>query len=292
MKLRWLVILVVLLGVVVFSRYKTKKNLAAKLEEKNRIIEEKNKDIVDSINYAKRIQEAILPEPAEFSSLFPESFVLYRPKDIVSGDFYWVGEKNGRIVLAAADCTGHGVPGAFMSMIGNAFLNEIVMEKGVVSPDEILGHLREKIMKALKQGGGSETRDGMDISLISMENGSGKLEYAGANNPLWVVRGKAVEDLKADKQPIGITAGDSLPFRKQSISVQKGDCVYLFTDGYADQFGGKDGKKFKYKPLQELLAGNSALPMNEQKKMLDRTFTEWKGNLEQVDDVLIIGFRA
>jgi tetratricopeptide (TPR) repeat protein len=259
------------------------------------LVEEKNKDITDSINYAKRIQEAILPANELRKRLFPESFILFKPKDIVSGDFYWFSEKNGMKIIAAADCTGHGVPGAFMSMIGNAFLNEIVNERGITSPSEILNRLREMIISSLKQGDGAN-KDGMDICLVALDQSNRKGEYAGANNPLWkcsVTDGQAVmTEFKADKQPVGLYTGETNKFSSQTFELGEGDMLYLFTDGFADQFGGEKGKKFKYKPLQEKLLSISGIPMEGQHEELLRTFTAWKGNLEQVDDMLVIGIRA
>ncbi len=258
-------------------------------------LEEKNKDITDSINYAKRIQEAILPANTLRKKLFPESFILFQPKDIVSGDFYWFSEKNGKKLIAAVDCTGHGVPGAFMSMIGNAFLNEIVNERAITRPSEILDQLREMVITSLKQGDGTN-KDGMDISLISVDTHNRKVEFAGANNPLWkctVAGGVAkMTEFKADKQPVGLYTGETNKFSSQTFELGEGDMLYLFTDGFADQFGGEKGKKFKYKPLQEKLLSISGIPMEGQHEELLRTFTAWKGNLEQVDDMLVIGIRA
>lgn len=254
-------------------------------------IEEKNKSILDSINYAKRIQKAILPSDADIKKLLPESFVLYLPKDVVSGDFYWVENKGETKLFAAVDCTGHGVPGAFMSMIGNTLLNEIVNDKDFINPGEILSNLREGVIKALKQTGEEgENQDGMDISLCTLKNNV--LEYAGANNPLWLIRNGVFEEVLADKQPIGIYYGASKPFTNHQLEVSSGDCIYIFTDGYADQMGGPKGKKFKYKALEELILKIHALPMEEQKQILEATINEWKANLEQVDDILLLGIRV
>lgn len=285
--------LIGLVSIVTFSRFRVKKKAAKELEHKNRVIEEKNKDIVDSINYARRIQEALLPEESEFKRSFSDSFVLLKPKDIVSGDFYWISQQGNKTFLAAADCTGHGVPGAFMSMIGNAFLNEIIKEKNIHDTNEILDELRRMIIAALKQDHGS-SRDGMDISLVSIENTGGKqvVHFSGANNPGWVFHKNEFIELKADKQPIGINAGEERPFTVQSVELNEGDTFYLFSDGYADQFGGKDGKKFRYKNFKELLASLQGKKMHEQKNLLDKTIEEWRGNLEQVDDILVIGIKV
>ncbi len=261
------------------------------IEKQKELIEERNKDMTDSINYAKRIQEAILPQKELKYTLFPDAFVLFQPKDVVSGDFYWFAEKNGKRFIAAVDCTGHGVPGAFMSMIGNAFLNEIVNERGITEPGKILSELRFLVIKALKQTGAEgEARDGMDISLLCFSDGYA--EWAGANNPLWLMqRGKCTVYLP-DKRPIGFFRGQGLPFTNNRIEMQKEDTFYIFTDGYADQFGGEKGKKFKYKQLQELLISIQPEPMLKQEEILLDTLNEWKGNLEQVDDVLVIGVRV
>ncbi|MES2592975.1 MAG: tetratricopeptide repeat protein [Bacteroidota bacterium] len=253
-------------------------------------IEEKNKSIIDSINYAKRIQQAILPSDTEVNELLPESFVLYLPKDVVSGDFYWIANKGGKKIFAAIDCTGHGVPGAFMSMIGHTLLNGIVNHKGITTPNEILAHLRKGVINSLKQTGiAGESQDGMDIALCTLDGQT--LEYAGANNPLWFIREGKIEEIKADKQPIGIYYGEPKPFVNHSIELNKGDCIYIFTDGYADQAGGPKEKKFRYKQMQELILENYTKSMSEQKEIFLNTINNWKGNLEQVDDILLLGIK-
>jgi serine phosphatase RsbU (regulator of sigma subunit) len=232
--------LVSLLGLLTLNRYQIKKRSSRVLEEKNKIIEEKNKDILDSINYAKRIQQALLPDDESVRRILPDSFLLFQPKDIVSGDFYWVAGNSEESIVAVADSTGHGVPGAFMSMIGHAFLNEIVMERGITEPAEILNLLRKKIIQALKQNDSSESRDGMDITIISLKK-SGEafdLQFAGANNPLWIWAGGILKEVKGDKQPVSVWRGKPNPFTNHSFSLEKGTLLYLFTDGYADQFGG------------------------------------------------------
>ncbi|MBA3665759.1 MAG: tetratricopeptide repeat protein [Bacteroidetes bacterium] len=310
----WIFVLVfglVLIGVmltVIMSRYKVKKRANILLTKKNIEIEEQKKDITDSINYAKRIQEAILPDKDIKYKAFPDAFVLFKPKDIVSGDFYWFTEKNGKRLIAAVDCTGHGVPGAFMSMIGNAFLNEIINEKGITKPSEILNQLSSNIIKSLKQTGiEGESKDGMDISILCFdedEKGS-FVEFAGANNPLWRFKKQdnsfTIEEIKADKQPIGFSGGKQASFTNHRVELASGDALYIFTDGYADQFGGPktgqndgsigQGKKFKYKQLQDLLLSLQQKKMSEQEEELLKAFNEWKGNLEQVDDVCVIGIR-
>ena len=285
-------LLMIIVAVVSFRGYRQKQKANELLEVKNEVIEEKNKDITDSITYAKRIQDAMLPSLETENKLFSDSFILFRPRDIVSGDFYWFTEKNGRKIIAAVDCTGHGVPGAFMSMIGNAFLNEIINERGITEPGKILSELRFLVISALKQTGAmGEMRDGMDIALVSIENNN--VEFAGAYNPVWIIRSgeNKMEEIKADKRPIGYFKGKGLPFSNHKFEIKKGDSLYLFTDGYADQFGGPQGKKFKYKQLEEKLLTVCKLPMEEQKNILEKTFDDWKGNLEQLDDVCVIGIR-
>jgi serine phosphatase RsbU (regulator of sigma subunit) len=263
-------------------------------------LEEKNKDITDSINYAKRIQEALLPSMEMRKKLFPEAFVLYQPRDIVSGDFYWYAEKNGKRLIAAVDCTGHGVPGAFMSMIGNSFLNEIVNERALTRPGLILDKLRNLVIRALKQSDAENgANDGMDISLLCLSetksaDGSIKIkaDWSGANNPLWLMRNGNCIEYKADKRPISFSRGQEIPFTNHGIELEAGDTLYIFTDGFADQFGGEKGKKFKYKQLQQVLISIQHEPMQKQEQILADTFRKWKGSLEQVDDVLVIGVRV
>ncbi len=295
--------------VLIHTRYTlTKKEIIARLglaasnkelEMKNDIIEEKNKNITDSINYAKKIQEAIQPAKELKEKLFPESFILFIPRDIVSGDFYWYTEKNGKKLIAAVDCTGHGVPGAFMSMIGNAFLNQIVNEKGCTQPAEILNQLRALTISALKQDGSSgENKDGMDISLLSFDMEKGIVEFAGANNPLWIASIATAEnppvlrEIKGNKMPIGIFVGDETPFTNHEIELVKGESIYIFTDGFADQMGGTSGKKFRYKSFRELLLSMHARPMKEQEMITQTTISEWKGLLDQTDDILVIGIKV
>ncbi|HEY1038846.1 MAG TPA: tetratricopeptide repeat protein [Bacteroidia bacterium] len=263
------------------------------VEEKNEEIEEKNKEITDSINYASRIQAALLPDANEFEHLFKESFVLFQPKDIVSGDFYWETSTSEYIFYATADCTGHGVPGGFMSMLGMALLNEIIGEKKIYEPCDILDMMRIKLITTLKQKGVSgENKDGMDMVLCRVKRDHSELVFAAANNPLWLYRDGKIEEYKADKQPVGIySGGELIQFTQQTIRLQQNDIIYTFTDGFADQFGGPKGKKFKYKQLEEVLISFAHKSLTEQKEELKQRFSVWKGKLEQVDDVCIIGIR-
>ena len=271
------------------------------VNEQKAIIEAKNHDITDSIKYAKNIQEALLPPLQNLHNELKDAFVLYLPKDIVSGDFYWFAKRNNKRFVASVDCTGHGVPGAFMSIIGNTLLNEIVSDKNITEPAEILNELHAGVKTALKQSNSeNERRDGMDIALCSLNEEGTILEYAGANRPLWIFRkGKqgeeAFEMIKANKFPIGRLEMENevkRRFTNHSIHVEKGDIIYIFSDGYADQFGGKKGKKFMVGNMQKLVADIYQKPIKEQEKLLLKNFLDWKGELEQIDDVLVIGFRV
>jgi serine phosphatase RsbU (regulator of sigma subunit) len=254
-------------------------------------IEEKNKEITDSILYARRIQEAILPRSTTLKKIFDKHFVLYKPKDIVSGDFYWTSEKSGKKIIAAVDCTGHGVPGAFMSMVGNSLLNELINEKGYTRPGTILNMLREGVIASLQQTGAEgESKDGMDIALCAFDVETGKLEFAGANNPLWIVSAKGeAKEVRADKQPIGVAGAEQKSFTNHELEIEKGSTYYMFSDGFADQFGGGEGKKMMKKHFRDLLLKVNALPVDERREALMKAFEDWRGNQGQVDDVLVIG---
>ena len=281
-----------LLAFLMFNRYRLKSKTNQLLKYQNLIISEKNKDISDSINYAKKIQDAILPSITDIKKVFPESFILSIPKDVVSGDFYWFAKHNTLKIFAIADCTGHGAPGAFMSMIGNTLINSIVNERQIFTPDSILNELRKEIISVLKQGETSQNKDGMDISLFCLNTETNVLQIACANNPVWILKttGNFI-DIKPDKQPIGFVSNISKRFSLQTIQLDKGDTIYQFTDGYADQFGGAKGKKFKYNQLKESLLTIQKLPLQHQSSQLEKTFIEWRGKLEQIDDVLISGIR-
>jgi serine phosphatase RsbU (regulator of sigma subunit) len=268
--------------------------------EQKAIIEAKNHDITDSIKYAKNIQEALLPPLQNLHNELKEAFVLYLPKDIVSGDFYWFAKRNNKRFVASVDCTGHGVPGAFMSIIGNTLLNEIVSEKNITEPSEILNELHAGVKTALKQNNSeNERRDGMDIALCALNEDGTVLEYAGANRPLWIFRKnkqgeEAFEMVKANKFPIGGLEMENevkRQFTNHSIRVEKGDMVYIFSDGYADQFGGSKGKKLMVGNMQKFASEIYNKPVKEQEQLLLKNFLDWKGELEQIDDVLVIGFR-
>jgi serine phosphatase RsbU (regulator of sigma subunit) len=227
------------------------------------------------------------------STLLPDSFILYKPKDIVSGDFYWMAQKDGQALVAAVDCTGHGVPGAFMSIVGNNQLNFAVNVKGSLRPDEILNALNEGVTKSLRQTRlSSSVKDGMDISLISIDFKNLKLNYAGGYNPLFLIRDNELITVKADKFPIGGYMGEKLRnFTNNEMDIKKGDVLYLFSDGYSDQFGGSDDSKFLIRRFRELLLKIHNEPMNEQKEILNQIHDDWRGNSVQIDDILVIGIR-
>lgn len=288
-----------ILVVFIFRGFKQKQKANLLLEEKNAtieiqkgMVEVKNKEILDSINYAQLIQQAVLPSAEELTAHLKDGFVLFSPKDIVSGDFYWVNAVDNYTFFTTVDCTGHGVPGGFMSMLGSSLLNEVINEKKILEPADVLDMMRIKLITSLKQKGSSgENKDGMDMTLCRLNESRTELVYAAANNPLWLIRDAQLIEYPADKQPVGISTDHAKQFSQQKIALQKGDSIYIFTDGYADQFGGPKGKKFKYKPLQQLLLKNINQPMDKQKDILKKCIEEWKGNLEQVDDILVIGIR-
>lgn len=283
------------------SRLELEKSKAL-IEIQKEEVDEKNEEIISSLRYAKRLQEALLPPKNLLENFFKENyFVLYNPRDIVCGDFYWArkikttppsGISKDFLLLAVADCTGHGVPGAFMSLLGSNFLHQSAVEKGVNTPAEALDFLNQKIITTLNHGYGEEKiRDGMDISLIAIDLETKQLAYSGANNPIYIVRNKKLEALKANKQAIGNMHDIALPYDNVISQLHEGDCVYLFTDGYADQFGGPKGKKLMRRYFEEVLIENSDKSMQEQKQALENTYNAWKGNLEQVDDVCVVGIR-
>ncbi len=290
-------VVVLFFSVLLFNRFRLIRRQKAIIELQKMMVDEKNKEITDSIHYAKRIQQALLASDTLLKKNLPDFFIYYKPKDIVSGDFYWAQNVsstsgNSRFILATADCTGHGVPGAFMSLLNISKLSDTINEKKIISPDLILNDVREEIIKVLNpEGAEVKSKDGMDCVLCSFDFNAMKLDVALANNPLWLVRDKKLIEYKPDKMPVGMYFENVNSFNLQTIKLQKGDIVYAFTDGYADQFGGTKGKKFKYKKLQELLLSISEKSMEEQRKELNEELINWKGNLEQVDDILVIGIR-
>ncbi|MCB9224951.1 MAG: tetratricopeptide repeat protein [Crocinitomicaceae bacterium] len=295
-----------LFGGFIFNRFRLTKKQKEIIEEAHQELEEKNKEILDSITYAKRIQTAILPPDELIQQSLKDAFVLYKPKDIVAGDFYWMHKEQDKIIFAAADCTGHGVPGAMVSVICNNGLNRSVREFNLSEPGKILDKTRDLVIAEFEKSR-EEVKDGMDIALVSLELRASTesenetshsashsvLKYAGAHNPLWIIRNGAVdvEEIKADKQPIG-RYSDPKPFNTQELKLNKGDLIYISSDGFADQFGGEKGKKFKAANFKKLLLSVQNESMQRQKELIDQAFEKWKGKLEQLDDVCIIGVRV
>lgn len=283
---------------IIFASLKKTRSQNTIIEAQKIVVEIKNKEITDSIVYAKRIQTAILPPQKYMKELLPESFILYLPKDIVAGDFYWLEELNGLVLLAVCDCTGHGVPGAMVSVVCNNGLNRSIREYELTDPGKILDKTREIVLQEFEKSE-EDVKDGMDVSLCVFDLNHLSLRWAGANNPLWIIRNNQLLEYKPNKQPIGKYA-DPKPFSTHEIKFQKGDSIYLFTDGFQDQFGGEKarpdesvgrGKKFKAAKFKELLLSIQDKSMEQQRTIIDRTFETWKSDLEQNDDVCVIGIR-
>jgi len=259
-------------------------------------VEQQRKEMTDSILYAKRIQTILLPEKAFINEILNDYFVLFQPRDIVSGDFYWINAKKEKTMVAVADCTGHGVPGAFMSIMGINFLNTVAQDDNLHA-DTILNQMREQVINALKQTGKVlENKDGMDMAMCIIDWGNARIEYAGANIPLFLLRSTPdlspdLIEVRADRMPIGIYELVAKPFTRHTIPIMPGDCIYMFSDGYCDQFGGPELKKFKKKNLTKLLSEIHTLSMTEQKKRLKRNLDNWRGDLSQVDDILMLGIK-
>tara|TARA_R110001592_G_scaffold279316_2_gene546747 strand:+ start:613 stop:2664 length:2052 start_codon:yes stop_codon:yes gene_type:complete len=306
----------IVLTIIFFRIIKQKKKDNKIIMQQKLEVEEQHKEITDSINYAERIQAAVLTSEDEWDKISKEHFVLFKPRDIVSGDFFWAhhNEEKNISIWATADCTGHGVPGAFMSMLGIGFLNEIVIENGIIKPNEILNELRSKIIKALvKNKADIEQKDGMDISLCILDKNTNTLEFSGANNSIWILKNhadlsteeiensktiihptneKAIIEIKADKQPVGAYTENIRPFKSSYVKLNKDDVVISFTDGYPDQFGGVKGKKLKYKPFKQFFLDNSSHSLENLKLNLEHSFNDWKGDLEQIDDVCVVAVKV
>ncbi|MCX7987516.1 MAG: tetratricopeptide repeat protein [Bacteroidales bacterium] len=287
-------------SIIIFKQYAEKKKANILLAEQNDQIKkqrdqifQQKKEITDSIHYASRIQHAVLPSPKVLEDYNIQYFILYKPRDIVSGDFYWINAKDGKIIVTAADCTGHGVPGAFMSMLGMALLNEITSKSEITTAAQILDELRTLVIKSLHQSGSvEETKDGMDMALCIFDSDLKRVQFAGAFNPLYLVRGNELIEGPADRMPVGFHDKQTNNFTNTEIPLQPGDTLYIFSDGYVDQFGGENGKKFMAKRFKQLLLDIHEKSMEEQKQILDTTITEWRGELDQVDDILVIGMRV
>lgn len=279
-----------LIIIVVWMFIKTRSDAEKYVAKQKMIVEHQNKEVLDSITYAQRIQKAILPSHRLIESYLPKSFVVYLPKDIVSGDFYWVEKKDNKVFFAVADCTGHGVPGAMMSVIGQNALNRVINEFGITKPNEILDKLSVLVEESFSKSG-SDVRDGMDISLCALDLTGKKLQYAGANNPVYVISKGELKEVKANKQPIG-RFESRIPFMNHELELNEGDVVYVFSDGIADQFGGPEGKKYKYKRVKDLLLQNYNKTHSEQKNTIISEFVSWKGRNEQIDDVCLMGVKV
>ena len=293
-------IVIIVIGIIIFWNHSLKKEIEKRIEAEEKlqaslkeihyqklIVEEKSQEITDSIEYAKTIQSAILPSPKVIDEFLQDSFVLYKPKDIVAGDFYWIEAKEDRILFAVADCTGHGVPGAMISVVCNNALNRSVREYNLSEPGEILDKAREIVIQEFEKSE-TEVRDGMDIAICSLIED--KLEYAGAHNPLWIIRNGILLETKANKQPIG-KFENLEPYTTHSFQLEKGDTIYIFSDGYSDQFGGARGKKYKTSNFKNLLLSIQESSMEKQLALLEAEFKKWRGSMEQIDDVCVIGLR-
>ncbi|MBN2613035.1 MAG: SpoIIE family protein phosphatase [Bacteroidales bacterium] len=307
---QWYMVLFYVFGFMalflLFFRFQTRalRKLTRQFREREKIAQQimsqkeelalKNKNITDSINYAKRIQSALMPSKKLFHSLFPESFVLHIPKDIVSGDFYWINEVQDTIFIAAVDCTGHGVPGAFMSIIGFELFRKLTNVEGIKKPSDILNNLNEDFQDIFKDVDNIALKDGMDIAFCSVNKKTRILEFAGAFNPLYLIRDNSIIEIKGDRNSVGLPVSETekSTFENHSVQLQTGDIFYIFSDGFADQFGGPEGKKYKYRRFRHLLLALHHLPPERQHDFLYKSIMEWKGDLDQVDDILVIGVRV
>jgi serine phosphatase RsbU (regulator of sigma subunit) len=262
------------------------------LAEQKKIIDAKNEDMTASVRYAERIQKALFSPITSLNKIFPESFIILKPRDIVSGDFYWFSEIGNKIVVAAADCTGHGIPGAFMSVLGISFFDEIVNKSHITESDQIINKLRNNIVKSFHvTDEAGQAKDGMDLTLVVIDKQKMTLQFSGAYNPLLIMRdGEAIVH-KADRMPVGFHDKYHTPFTKHEFELKKGDLLYMFSDGFLDQFGGLHGKKFLFKRLQEVLQKICYKSMEDQRDILESAFKQWKGKYDQVDDVLLMGIR-
>lgn len=293
-------ILVIAFSFVLYRQFTEKKKANILLAQQNDEIKnqrdqifQQKKEITDSIHYASRIQRAVLPSPKILEDYGLQYFILYKPRDIVSGDFYWINQKDNRVIIAAADCTGHGVPGAFMSMLGMTLLSEIVTKGEFSNAAQMLDQLRNLIVKSLHQSGKTEeTKDGMDVALCILDKENSTVQYAGAFNPLILIRNSEVIETSADRMPVGFHDKLNVPFTNNELQLQKDDTLYIFSDGYIDQFGGENGKKFMSKKFKQLLASLENEAMDNQREILDKTITDWRGEMDQIDDIMVIGVRV
>ncbi len=262
------------------------------IEKQHKLLEEQKQEIIDDIRYSKRIQNAILPTKDFIESILNDYFIFNKPRNIVGGDFYWVDKKNDKTIVAVADCTGHGVSGAFLTMAGMAFLKEIINNYEFNSASDILEHLRSMVIKLLQQKGEEgETSDGLDIALCMIDPENNTIQYAGANNPIYQIKNNELFIHHADRMPIGIHINKTTPFTNNLINYKNNDLIYLFSDGFADQFGGEKNKKYRYKQFRQLFLDIHQEPIQKQKELIENSFENWKGNNFQVDDILILGIK-
>jgi serine phosphatase RsbU (regulator of sigma subunit) len=285
-------IIAILVAVQAYRNYRRKVKTNELLARQKNEIEVQNKNLTLSINYAERIQSAMFPSNCNLSPQLFDYFILFRPLDIVSGDYYWFKNSKNSIFIAAADCTGHGIPAAFMSILGLTFLNELVNNTDKLNANEVLSRLRDHIIRTLHQKNNNKsTRDGMEMALFKLDLENHNLQFSGARRPLYLIRDNQLTEFAGDKMPLGIHDDRDSPFTNKEIEFKKNDIVYLFSDGYVDQLGGPDRKTFKSKKFKELLLNSCYLPMNKQKEVLDTTLDEWKSDIEQIDDILVIGIK-
>jgi serine phosphatase RsbU (regulator of sigma subunit) len=299
-----IIILVLIIVIILYILYRSKqktntiisskndllKEQNIKIVNQNKIIESKNRNLTDSIVYAQKIQESLLTKTSELNKTLADAFILLKPKDIVSGDFYWFGKTGNKFIFSAIDCTGHGVPGAFMSMLGNSFLENIIYKDGITSPDKILDELNKSVQTSLKQAE-TNNQDGMDMAICTIDLATGTVEYSGAKNPLIYIQNQELTTIKGDRYPIGRSLYESVKFTKHTIKPKSPTCFYMFSDGYVDQFGGPGNSKFKIPNFRALLHKIHEKPMAEQQTLLEETLEEWKNGQEQIDDILVVGFK-
>ena len=290
-------------GIEMYNLREQNRKLFEELKEANQTLEQKviartmqiemqNREITSSIQYARKIQNALLPQKKELDRLIPSYFVFSRPKGIVSGDYYWVSSKDEKIVFAVADCTGHGIPGAFMSILGVAFLNEILNKMSSIRANEILNQLRAMVIRSLHQTGRTdEARDGMEMALCVIDFNRNRLQYSGAFRPVYIFKGNEIIELQGDNMPVGIYDDEEISFTNKECSFEKGDMIYLFTDGYVDQLGGIERKTFRSCNFKRLLTEICTMPLDEQSQILENRFNEWRGDINQVDDILVVGIK-
>ncbi|MDX2431542.1 MAG: SpoIIE family protein phosphatase [Bacteroides sp.] len=266
--------------------------LEKKVIERTKKIESQRKELTDSLHYARRIQNALLPPGEELDKLLPSYFILNKPRNIVSGDYYWLAQKDNKVIVAVADCTGHGVPGAFMSILGVAYLNGILNQTVAIRANEILNQLRGQVIKSLRQTGkADEARDGMEIALCVVDFRKKKLQYSGAFRPLYLIRNNELKEFKGDSMPIGIYNDEDISFSNEELNFKEDDIIYLFSDGYVDQLGGPNRKTFKSMKFKQLLINIHQKPLHEQKGILEKEYEEWRHGIEQIDDIMVMGIR-